>query len=205
MIIWGFKVIYKMLSQGTFLCPKEGGDRPYAIKMARRWFHVFFIPIIPLKEIGAVVECQSCRTKYQETVLQQPTIAQQGNSLVDASRGAVVSVLRSGDHDAMAREQALRMLSAYVPGYSESALTTDMAQLDVSQLRGQLNSLSGFLDSHGKEGFMSRLALVGIGGSGALSPAARNVLEHVGSDMGMTAAHCRGTIDSVVDQATKRA
>ena len=60
MIIWGWRVRKKTIGTGVFFCPGEGGDRNYEHKQARRWFTIFFIPLIPLKELGDFVECTSC-------------------------------------------------------------------------------------------------------------------------------------------------
>src|ERR1700738_4957036 len=57
-LIWGWRSRSKVLSQGTFFCPHCGGDRQYAHKQARRWFTLFFLPVIPLKVLGEFVECQ---------------------------------------------------------------------------------------------------------------------------------------------------
>ena len=59
LLIWGFKVRYADQGTGTFYCPHEGGDRPYSLRSAKRWFTFFFIPIFPTKELGTFVECSS--------------------------------------------------------------------------------------------------------------------------------------------------
>ncbi len=203
MIIWGFRMIYRTLSSGVFLCPQEGADRPYALKTAQRFFTLFFIPLIPLKKVGNVVECQSCKTKFQETVLNRPTVSQQSNSLAEAVRGAAIAVLRSGTVSDLGKEQTMRLVSQYVPGYNTVMLESDIAQFDLAPLQPQLRSLSVSLDDHGKEGLLTRLVLVALADKGGVNEAERNVLQHFGNDLGMTPAHCRGTIDSVIDQATK--
>ena len=48
LIIWGLRVVYHTIAQGVFYCRKCGGDRNYRHQAGRRFFTLFFIPIIPL-------------------------------------------------------------------------------------------------------------------------------------------------------------
>ena len=69
LLIWGFKVRSKLLSAHTFFCPACGGDRGGRLLSARRWFTLFWIPLIPLKEVGDYVECDTCHGHFQTAVL----------------------------------------------------------------------------------------------------------------------------------------
>ena len=47
MIIFGLAVFYfGAKAQGAFHCPNCGGDRAYKLKIGRRWFTLFFVPVI---------------------------------------------------------------------------------------------------------------------------------------------------------------
>ncbi len=54
---------------GRFACPREGVDRGYRHQKARRWFTLFFIPVIPLGTQGEWVACDSCAATYDVDVL----------------------------------------------------------------------------------------------------------------------------------------
>jgi hypothetical protein len=56
-IIFGSKVRYKTLSTGQFYCPQCKARRDYELRQARNWFSVYFIPVIPLNQIGELVTC----------------------------------------------------------------------------------------------------------------------------------------------------
>ena len=47
LIIFGLRVFYRTIAQGTFHCRRCGGDRPYRHRVGRRWFTLFFLPVIP--------------------------------------------------------------------------------------------------------------------------------------------------------------
>jgi hypothetical protein len=199
MIIWGFRVIYRTLSTGVFHCPKEDADRNYKLRMAQRFFTLFFIPLIPLKKLGAVVECEGCGTRFEERVLSSPTLAQKSENLASTVRATVVSVLRAGAATPVGREQAVRTVNGYLPSYDDAQLSADLPGLDTSDVRVGLRNASSFLDDHGKEGLLTRFALVGLGEKGFFTDAERAILTDIGGDLGMTATHSRGVLDAAID------
>lgn len=68
----------KALEAGQFFCPNEQGTRGYQHLEQRRWFTLFFIPLIPLGGRGEWVQCQSCGATYDVGVLQQFPASYQG-------------------------------------------------------------------------------------------------------------------------------
>ena len=73
LIIFGLRVFYRTIAQGTFHCRRCGGDRQYRHRAGRRWFTLFFLPVIPLNTVGEHVQCATCRTRYVTDVLSLPT------------------------------------------------------------------------------------------------------------------------------------
>jgi hypothetical protein len=67
--IVGLRMRHSTVDRGTFGCPNERGDRPYDRVRARRWFTVFFLPLIPLGRGGEWVRCRSCGATYGPDVL----------------------------------------------------------------------------------------------------------------------------------------
>ena len=76
LVIFGWKVRWRNLGGGTFHCPVEGGPRAYDLLDGRRWFALFFVPVIPLKQLGRQVRCQGCRTAFPTTILATQGIEQ---------------------------------------------------------------------------------------------------------------------------------
>ena len=89
LIIFGIRVFYRTIAQGTFHCRRCGGDRQYRHRVGRRWFTLFFIPVIPLNKVGEHVQCTTCRTSYVTDALSQPTTAQMQAALPAGMRAAV--------------------------------------------------------------------------------------------------------------------
>ena len=198
LLIWGWRTRFKQLAEGVFHCPGCGADRHYAHKQARRWFTLFFLPLLPLKVLGRHVECQTCRRAYDERVLELPTSAAVSEHLVAATLEAAVHVLRVDDTPA-GRAAAVAALSR-VSGiaWGEDALAADIAGLDVSPLPARLRQLGDVMNEHGKEAFLTSVATV-AGSGGVLSGPAGQVLAGIAADLGMTPAHARGVIDQAFD------
>ncbi len=71
-IIFGNKVRYKTVGSGQFSCPHCKAQRGYELRQARNWFSIYFIPIIPLNQLGEFVTCLTCGTNFQKDVLSLP-------------------------------------------------------------------------------------------------------------------------------------
>ena len=69
MIIFGTRGVRMNAGSGTFLCPACRRQQPYHQKKLRRFFTLYFIPIIPLDVIQEYVECDECKGTYKPTVL----------------------------------------------------------------------------------------------------------------------------------------
>jgi hypothetical protein len=61
----------KALASGQFFCPTEQSTRHYQHLQERRWFTLFFIPLIPLGGQREWVQCEGCGTTYGTGVIQQ--------------------------------------------------------------------------------------------------------------------------------------
>src|SRR6516165_9224700 len=140
LIIFGLRVFYRTIAQGTFHCRRCGGDRQYRHRVGRRWFTLFFIPVIPLNSVGEHVQCTTCRTRYVTEVLSQPTTAQMQAALPAGMRAAASAMLRSGDPASpVPRQRAMEAVTAAgVPGYDEAMLDADLGR-PYEKLRPALN------------------------------------------------------------------
>jgi len=64
MIIFGTKTIGSVSKTGMFYCPNCKKDQPYKLMRYKRYFHLFFIPIFPIKDLGDGLECMNCHTSF---------------------------------------------------------------------------------------------------------------------------------------------
>jgi hypothetical protein len=196
LLIWGWKTRLKTLGEGTFFSPAAGGDGPYRLVEARRWFTVFFIPLIPLKVLGTFVECQQTGATYDPSVLDNPTNEALLEQLAAAVRETIALVLAFGSPvtDAQ-REAAVRLAGEYAPGYSAADLEHDISVVAHAPIDQRLSHLADALDVSGKERLLNASASVMVAG-GSVDDVRVEAVRGIGEKLGMTPLHIRGVIDS---------
>ena len=69
LIIFGTRGVTMSVATGKFNCPGCDQTRTYVHNRVRRFFTLYFIPLIPLDVIGEYVECQHCTDTYNPSVL----------------------------------------------------------------------------------------------------------------------------------------
>jgi hypothetical protein len=197
-LIWGLRARAKALSTGEFFCTHCGTDRSYVLQQLRRWFTLFFIPLFPVgKPLGEQVKCSTCGTHFSPEVLNTPTSASFSENLRGAMRIAAVSMLAAGDraNDA-ARSAAIDAArKSGAENYDDTWLMHDLDALDPSNLGEYLAPLATGLNTQGKETFIEQVARIGTA-DGPLTAPETQVLESLGSALGISAAHLRGIMVS---------
>ena len=66
MIIFGTRGITYRKDGGRFFCPECDGEQPYDRKRVRRFFTLYFIPLIPLNLLAEYIECPRCGGTYRD-------------------------------------------------------------------------------------------------------------------------------------------
>jgi len=203
LIIFGFRVFYRTIAQGTFHCRRCGGDRQYRHRVGRRWFTLFFIPVIPLNRVGEHVQCTTCRSRYVPEVLSLPTTAQMQAALPAGMRAAASGMLRSGDPSSpAARQRAVEaVIGAGLPGYNEAMLEDDLRQ-PFEAIRPALNQVGAQLTIQAREWYLADVIRIALAG-GQLTDSERGAAQAIGADLGMTQAQALGVI-AMTEQSAGR-
>jgi uncharacterized tellurite resistance protein B-like protein len=99
MIIFGTRGVTSTKETGPFNCPSCGDQRAYSRKSVRRFFTLYFIPLIPLDQLGEYIECITCKQQYAEEVLAYDPIAQaqQLQADVGASLKRILAIVMMAD------------------------------------------------------------------------------------------------------------
>ncbi|HEX9031448.1 MAG TPA: zinc ribbon domain-containing protein [Streptosporangiaceae bacterium] len=199
LLIFGLRVYFRTIGQGTFHCQRCGGDRPYRHKSGRRWIHFFFIPVIPLDQVGEFVQCSQCGTRYPAEVLALPTMAQMQEALPAGMRAAAVSMLRAGDSGSLtARRRVIDAVrGAGVADYDDAAVDADLERASGpdsdAEVIARLNALTAQLAVPAREWFLAEIIRIGLA-DGALTEAERQAAREVAAHLGMTPAQAVGVI-----------
>jgi hypothetical protein len=194
LLIFGLSVFFRTLSEGTFHCPHCGGDRPYRRRAGRRWFTLFFLPVLPLNQVGEVVECRTCGTRFDVAVLRAPTAQQMAAALPSGVRAAVALILLSGDpaHPG-GRARAAEAVRGYgETTYGDEALEADL-RLRPPALEEEVGRAGAQLTVEAKEWFLAQVVRVGLA-NGPLTDNERQSLHRIAHFLGMSQAHAHGVI-----------
>jgi hypothetical protein len=106
LILFGTKTRFKTLSTGQFYCPQCRARQTYALRLARDYFTLYFIPIFPIKTHGEVVTCQTCGTNFQKEVL---AASEPANSPLERMTREARADLDSGTPIAFARQKLVNI------------------------------------------------------------------------------------------------
>jgi uncharacterized tellurite resistance protein B-like protein len=201
LIIFGIRVRYRTLSEGTFYCPHDGGDRSYRRRQARRWFALFFIPVIPLKVLGEFIECDSCGSTYDMKVLTMPTAAAMVDNLANAMRQAVVSLITAdGVVTDAEKEKGLEVMQRYADTpYTMANLEDDLKDLRHGDLADVLGRIAGMLNGQGKESLL--VACVDLAAAdSSIDERELAEIQRAGTALGLSPAHLKGVILQAKEQ-----
>jgi hypothetical protein len=196
LLIFGIRVRFKTIAEGVFHCPKCGVDRTFLRRTARRWFTLFFIPIVPMNVLGEYIECDTCHTRFEPSVLQTPTSAAIAVELATSMRAAVAAIVEAGDVASMATRLAavVAMADAGTQEYVDATLTWDLERHASVGYDDRLRRIASALEPVGREHLLTTLANIAVA-DGDYSDGEQHVLERAGAALGMSPAHVRGVLD----------
>jgi hypothetical protein len=202
LIFFGLRVFYRTAGHGTFHCQRCGGDRGYRHKVGRRWFTMFFIPVIPINKAGQHVQCAVCGTRYRMDVLCLPTSAQMQQALPAGTRAAAIAMLRAGGRGSSpARRRAIDAVrGAGLADYDEQTLDADLSEAAMD-LDGPLNRLTLQFAIPATEWFLADVVRIGLA-DGMLSDEERQAAREIAAQLGMTPAQARGVITMTEEGAS---
>jgi hypothetical protein len=202
LLIFGFKIRLTTVASLVFFCPACGGDRAGARREARRWFTLFWIPVIPLKRVGQIVECETCHNHFDPVVADRPTTGDLASVLANAVRALTAMVVRTADAAAdPIRNAAVAHVRWSVPSYDLLTLANDVASIDPALAGQYVGPLDEGLEVGGKELLLADLVRVALAG-GTVTSDQRQVIEQAGRGLGLTPAHVTGIVSSVVAART---
>ena len=202
-LIWGWRALNSVLSTGTFHCPQCDVDTTYRHLRPRRWFTVFFIPVIPLKELDAFVECDRCKHAFVEAVLSRQTIQQFEYEVTLARRAALAHLVSASGHPAEADiRAALEFLSTGSSGtYTDRSLWADVSAFaDLETARTFVRPLAEHMTIDGREEFLRGAIACSqrVAAPAALSGQVLGSLRAFAETLGISPAHLAGILQASV-------
>lgn len=202
LLIFGVRIRFRTIGTVAFFCPRCGGDRQGDRRTARRWFTLFWLPVVPLDQVGEVVECSTCHTRFEPAVAEAPTTAALSEILGNAVRVLAAMVVRTGDAaDPALRAAAVANVRLVDSGYEDATLAADAVAVDPAVAESYVAPLGEGLQVSGKERFLGDLVRIALAG-GTITPDQRRVIDLAGRGLDLTPAHITGIVTSVVAART---
>lgn len=203
-VIFGTKGVTRTADRGRFFCPRCGSEQDYEHKRVRRFFTLFFIPLIPLDRVGEYVECESCKGTFEPRVLSfdpGEELRSVEAEFQKATRELLVLMLLA---DGRIESSEVRMICDIYPRVTGTEITEDAVQGEVfrlSDLEPDVPTLMapyrGVLNDEGREAVVKAALLVALA-DGEMDRSEARLLDQVAEALGMTSAHYEGVLSSVM-------
>lgn len=189
MIIFGTRGVTSTKETGPFNCPNCGSQKAYHRKSVRRFFTLYFIPLIPLDQLGEYIECITCKQQYTDAVLAYDPVAQAqqlqvevGNSL---KRILAIVMMADGKIDASQIAAACRGYEQVLGvAIDEHEIQSELGavQNGASELVTEASRLCDQLNETGKQAVMQAAIAVAVA-DGPVEGAERTFLGNLAREL----------------------
>lgn len=212
-IIYGtYGITYSKGNGGNFHCPTCSHAHPYRHRRVRRFFHFFFIPLIPLNLAGEYIECNQCRGTYRLDVLAlsdalatasaNPTAATPAKPESEAHRATrrmlVLMILADGrveEAEITTVVDILRNFEGRDVTRDEVLAEIEAARREPADVEAYCRSAMGYLNEEGKHQILHAAQAV-AGADGHVDPAEQHLLERIGIALGLRPAQVTSSLSS---------
>ncbi len=157
-VFFGTRGVSSKLGEGRFHCPRCGTETPYVRRRVRQFFHLYYIPLVPLGERVELVECGVCRTTFDPAILGGAPVAAGGTFDYEFHRGllrAMVALLPPGAAEQEEAVGGVRDLYRAETGIDLSAqevkAVVRQTEEDPGRVDGELSDLAQRLDGARRE------------------------------------------------------
>ncbi|MEO0606056.1 MAG: TerB family tellurite resistance protein [Myxococcota bacterium] len=200
MIIFGTRGVTYRHNKGRFYCPECGPDMDFKHKHVRRFFTLYFIPVLPLDLLGEYVECVNCHSTFRKDVLEfdprAAGVAFEAEFHVAIRKVMIKMMLADGQIDDAEVTSVGEIYTQLTDKpLSEAAIRDEAVTLetDGQTVEDYVRSVRGQLNDQGKE-LVLRAALAIAAADDEIADEEAELLVRVGRAMDMTAAHVRGVL-----------
>jgi tellurite resistance protein len=200
MIIFGTRGVTYNHAEGRFHCPRCSSEQGYHHKRVRRFFTLYFIPLIPLDLLGEYADCDKCRSTWNLEVLAFNPAADKKAFEAEFERAVkrvmVMMMLADGNVEASEVErirEVYEQLADVKLSEADVHAEADKARAEKLSLDQFLQSVAARLNDQGKE-LVVKAAMMVAASDGNLADEELKLLTDIGRALGMTPAHLKGVL-----------
>ncbi len=198
-ILFGTRGITSTADEGTFHCPECEGKQDYKLKRVRRFFTLFFIPLIPLDKLGEYVECNNCGSTYNTKILNYDPEAEAKAlyaQYFEVSKLVMIKMmLADGEIDekeiAQMQNHIKELFDVYVDRASIGEEIENVKQLE--NVDKTIDNMVSQLNINDKEKIMQAALAIAFA-DGNFDEDERNEISALGQSLALSPAHVKGLI-----------
>lgn len=209
MLIFGTTSLKHVKAKGEFFCPACQDHQPYKLREPRRWFHLYWIPIIPMKSLGRYVECGTCKKTFVEEALERDPKAEAARIRADVGAALRWVGLKMCLADGEASEAELIEVAVMIKGLIDVDVTVDDLRRDVEGVRRDERAVEDYLKAtaqglsdRGKEAVMRGLLTIAFADD-HLDETEKQFFARCGGALQMSRAHVLGLIVEAEESARR--
>jgi tellurite resistance protein len=204
MIIFGTRGVTTNPQKGEFHCPSCGPAAQFRWRRVRRFFTLYFIPVIPLDLLGEYVECEQCRGTYDVQVLefdpQEAALDLEASYQTGMRQVMIAMLLADGvidDSEVAAIQKIYRELSGQ--DLPEAQLRGEIAEIEQqgASIDPIVGHFAGMLNNHGKEKVIEAAYLVAMS-DGEFHETEQVLLYKTGEGLGLSKSHFSGLMNTLM-------
>lgn len=170
MIIYGTRGLKSKGESGNFYCPQCHASIEYDSVKVRRWFTLYFIPLIPLNVAGEYLECRRCLGTFDVAAASRgPDYYEAEGRSVEAEfqkaiKSTMILMMLADGRIDPGELETLRNVYGKLSGeeYSSELVREDVARLEATppDIVEHLRSVGGRLNDRGKAMVFSAAILI---------------------------------------------
>ena len=204
MIIFGTRGVTYSKESSQFYCPTCSAQAAYKHKRVRRFFTLYFIPVIPMDLLGEYVECQQCGATYQLKVLDLDPDEAAASFEAEFHRVMKRVMVLMMLADEVIEEDEINIIREVYRQMTDRPLSKEDVMTEVEQARADghgidvyLASIAGNLNDRGKESVVTGAFMVAAA-DGEIQDEEQKLIGEIGSALDMTPAHLNGLLSELV-------
>lgn len=204
-IIFGTRGVTSTKDQGQFHCPHCGPGSSFKLKSVRRFFTLYFIPLIPLDSLGEYVECAQCQGTYNDNVLSyspEDADRQIEAMFMIAMKQIMIAMLLADGVIDDAEVKELQEIFEQLAGVevTEQDLREEIAviQKEGSSALDMMTAIAPSLNDSGKEKVIKAAYRIAMA-DGEFDDTESELLSDISAALDISQAHLRGIMSEVME------
>ncbi len=204
MIIFGTRGVKSTLKQGDFFCPQCDCSKSYKHKKVTKFFTLYFIPVIPLGQIGEFVECQTCRGTFVPKVLDYRKNTNSDKFLAEYEKAIKHSMVLIMLADGVIDENEMQTVLKIFNKFSHHDITLPELEAYVQRVQRNPEDISTYLkqiapslNGHGKE-ILIKCAVSVAAADGHIDDSEVKLINQMAIALEMTKSHFNGILQEML-------